>query len=68
MLILILGLIFGIVLLILVGISVKKNSRERLRYGDRLIKITEIIKILLLFVTALYVIAFIIVIIKTWMV
>ncbi len=67
MLILILGLIFGIVLLILVGRSVK-NSRERLRYGDRLIKITEIIKILLLFVTALYVIAFIIVIIKTWMV
>ena len=66
MLILILGLIFGIVLLILVGRSVKKNSRERLRYGDRLI--TEIIKILLLFVTALYVIAFIIVIIKTWMV
>ena len=62
MLILILGLIFGIVLLILVGRSVKKNSRERLRYGDRLIKIT------LLFVTALYVIAFIIVIIKTWMV
>ena len=68
MLILILGLIFGIVLLILVGRSVKNNSRERLRYGDRLIKITEIIKILLLFVTALYVIAFIIVIIKTWMV
>ena len=68
MLILILGLIFGIVLLILVGRSVKKNSRERLRYGYRLIKITEIIKILLLFVTALYVIAFIIVIIKTWMV
>ena len=68
MLILILGLIFGIVLLILVGRSVKKNSRERLRYGDRLIKITEIIKILLLFVTALYVIAFIIGIIKTWMV
>ena len=68
MLILILGLIFGIVLLILVGRSVKKNSRELLRYGDRLIKITEIIKILLLFVTALYVIAFIIVIIKTWMV
>ena len=34
----------------------------------RMIKITEIIKILLLFVTALYVIAFIIVIIKTWMV
>ena len=68
MLILILGLIFGIVLLILVGRSVKKNSRECLRYGDRLIKITEIIKILLLFVTALYVIAFIIVIIKTWMV
>ena len=68
MLILILGLIFGIVLLILVGRSVEKNSRERLRYGDRLIKITEIIKILLLFVTALYVIAFIIVIIKTWMV
>ena len=54
--------------MILVGRSVKKNSRERLRYGDRLIKITEIIKILLLFVTALYVIAFIIVIIKTWMV
>ena len=68
MLILILGLIFGIVLLILVGRSVKKNSRERLRDGDRLIKITEIIKILLLFITALYVIAFIIVIIKTWMV
>ena len=68
MLILILCLILWIVLLILVGRSVKKNSRERLRYGDRLIKITEIIKILLLFVTALYVIAFIIVIIKTWMV
>ena len=68
MLILIFGLIVGSVLLILVGRSVKKNSRERLRYGDRLIKITEIIKILLLFVTALYVIAFIIVIIKTWMV
>ena len=39
MLILILGLIFGIVLLILVGRSVKKNSRERLRYGDRLIDV-----------------------------
>lgn len=68
MLILILGLIFGIVMLILVGRSVKKYSKERLRYGDKLEKITEIIKILLLAVTAAYVIAFIIVIIKTLMV
>ena len=35
MLILILGLIFGIVLLILVGRSVKKNSRERLDQDHR---------------------------------
>ncbi len=68
MLILILGLIFGIAVLILVGRSVKKYSRDRLRYGDKLEKITEIIKILLLAVTAAYVIAFIIVIIKTLMV
>lgn len=68
MLILILGLIFGIVVTILVGRSVKKYSRDRLRYGGKLEKITEIIKILLLVISVAYVIAFIIVIIKTLMV
>ena len=68
MLILILGLIFGIVVPILVGRSVKKYSRDRLRYGGKLEKITEIIKILLLVISVAYVIAFIIVIIKTLMV
>ena len=68
MLILILGLIFGIVVTILVGRSVKKYSRDRLRYGSKLEKITEIIKMLLLVFSAAYVIAFIIVIIKTLMI
>ena len=68
MLILILGLIFGVVLLILIGRSVKKYGRSRLRYGDKLEKITEIIKIALLAVTTAYVILFIILIIKTLMV
>lgn len=68
MLILILGLIFGVVLLILIGRSVKKYGRSRLHYGDKLEKITEIIKIALLAVTAAYVILFIILIIKTLMV
>ncbi len=68
MLILILGLIFGIAVLILTGRSVKKYSRDRFRYGGKLEKITEIIKILLLVFSVAYVIAFIIVIIKTLMV
>lgn len=68
MLILILGLIFGIVVTILVGRSVKKYSRDRLRYGGKLEKITEIIKMLLLVFSVAYVIAFIIVIIKTLMI
>lgn len=68
MFILILGLLFGIALMILVGRSVKRYSRQRLRYGDKLEKITEILKIILLAITVAYVIAFIIVIIKTLMV
>ena len=47
MLILILGLVFGLVVLFFLIRSVGKKSRERLRYGSRWEKIAEIIKIML---------------------
>ena len=65
MLILILGLVFGLVVLFFLIRSVGKKSRERLRYGSRWEKIAEIIKIILLVETIAYVIIFAILLIKT---
>ena len=64
MLILILGLVFGLVVLFFLIRSVGKKSRERLRYGSRWEKIAEIIKIILV-ETIAYVIIFAILLIKT---
>lgn len=65
MLILILGLVFGLVVLFFLIRSVGKKSRERFRYGSRWEKIAEIIKIILLVETIAYVIIFAILLIKT---
>ena len=65
MLILILGLVFGLVVLFFLIRSVGKKSRERLCYGSRWEKIAEIIKIILLVETIAYVIIFAILLIKT---
>lgn len=65
MLLFILALIFGIVIFILLLKNIKKNTRERLKYGTKWEKACEIIKLILFAETAIYVVVFIIVMIKT---
>lgn len=65
MILFILALLFGIVVFVLLLKNIKKNTKERLKYGNRWEKVCEIIKIILFAETAIYLIIFIIVIIKT---
>ncbi len=63
----ILALVCGIVLLILLLRSISKHTRERLKYGQRWQKICEIIKLVLCAETIVFIIIFVIVLIKTMM-
>lgn len=63
----ILALVCGIVLLILLLRSISKHTRERLKYGQRWQKICEIIKLLVCAETIVFIIIFVIVLIKTIM-
>lgn len=65
MILFILALLFGIVMFVLLLRNIKKKTRERLKYGNKWEKACEIIKLILFAETAIYLIIFIIVIIKT---
>ena len=63
--ILFVALAAGVVLLLLLLRSVGKNTRYRIKYGRGIEKLTEIIKVILILETIVYIVIFVIVIIKT---
>ena len=65
MAILFVALAVGIILLIVLLISIGKNTRYRIKHGKGMEKFTEIVKVVLLFETIIYIVVFVIVIIKT---
>lgn len=65
MLILFVALLVGLVLFVLLVRSMGTNTKYRIKHGTKLEKITEIFKIFLLVETVIYIIIFIVVIIKT---
>ena len=65
MAILFVALAVGIILLIVLLRSIGKNTRYRIKHGKGLEKFTEIVKVVLLFETIIYIVVFVIVIIKT---
>ena len=65
MAILFVALAVGIILLIVLLRSIGKNTRYRIKHGKGMEKFTEIVKVVLLFETIIYIVVFVIVIIKT---
>ena len=65
MAILFVALALGIILLIVLLRSIGKNTRYRIKHGKGMEKFTEIVKVVLLFETIIYIVVFVIVIIKT---
>ena len=65
MAILFVALAVGIILLIVLLRSIGKNTRYRIKPGKGMEKFTEIVKVVLLFETIIYIVVFVIVIIKT---
>ena len=65
MAILFVALAVGIILLIVMLRSIGKNTRYRIKHGKGMEKFTEIVKVVLLFETIIYIVVFVIVIIKT---
>ena len=65
MAILFFSLAVGIILLIVLLRSIGKNTRYRIKHGKGMEKFTEIVKVVLLFETIIYIVVFVIVIIKT---
>ncbi|MBQ0079043.1 MAG: hypothetical protein KBS66_04005 [Eubacterium sp.] len=65
MLLLFVALLVGIVLFVLLVRSMGTNTKYRIKYGTKLEKFTEIIKCILLGETIIYIIIFIVVIVKT---
>lgn len=65
MAILFVALAVGIILLIVLLRSIGKNTRYRIKHGKGMEKFTEIVKVMLLFETIIYIVVFVIVIIKT---
>ena len=65
MAILFVALAVGIILLIVLLRSIGKNTRYRIIHGKGMEKFTEIVKVVLLFETIIYIVVFVIVIIKT---
>ncbi|MDO4393186.1 MAG: hypothetical protein Q4C80_02105 [Bacillota bacterium] len=65
MTILFVALAIGIILMIILLRSIGKNTKYRIKHGKGIEKFTEIVKVVLLFETAIYIVVFVIVIIKT---
>ncbi len=65
MFILFVALAAGVVLLMLLLRSVGKNTKYRIKHGRGIEKFTEIVKVILLLETVVYIVVFVIVIIKT---
>ena len=65
MAILFVALAVGIILLIVLLRSIGKNTSYRIKHGKGMEKFTEIVKVVLLFETIIYIVVFVIVIIKT---
>ena len=65
MAILFVALAVGIILLIVLLRSIGKNTRYIIKHGKGMEKFTEIVKVVLLFETIIYIVVFVIVIIKT---
>ena len=65
MFILFIALAAGVVLLMLLLRSVGKNTKYRIKHGRGIEKFTEIVKVILLLETVVYIVVFVIVIIKT---
>ncbi len=65
MFILFFALAIGVVVFLLLLRSISKNTKYRIRNGRGLEKIAEIIKVILLIESVIYIILFVIVIIKT---
>ena len=65
MAILFVALAVGIILLIVLLRSIGKTTRYRIKHGKGMEKFTEIVKVVLLFETIIYIVVFVIVIIKT---
>ena len=65
MAILFVALAVGIILLIVLLRSIGKNTRYRIKHGKGMEKFTEIVKVVLLVETIIYIVVFVIVIIKT---
>ena len=64
MFILFVALAAGVVLLMLLLRSVGKNTKYRIKHGRGIEKFTEIVKVILLLETVVYIVVFVIVIIK----
>ncbi len=65
MFILFIALAGGVVLLLLLLRSVGKNTKYRIKNGRGVEKFTEIVKVILLIETVIYIVVFVVVIIKT---
>lgn len=65
MYILFIALAAGIILLLLLLRSVGKNTKYRIKHGRGVEKFTELFKVILLIETVIYIVVFVIVIIKT---
>lgn len=65
MFILFIALAAGVVLLLLLLRSVGKNTKYRIKNGRGVEKFTEIVKVILLIETVIYIVVFVVVIIKT---